>query len=287
MNDFSDFDLSGIAQGIRNKDFTSKEVTEWSIKKLKSRGTELNAVSFIDEESAIKRSEELDGLLGKGYVMGDLHGVPLAHKDLFNIRAWGFQAGSALLKGIISSETAPTIELMNRAGQVNVGTLQMSEFALSPTGYNAHYGSGANPWNQKYISGGSSSGSGIAVADRMVFGSIGGDTGGSIRIPAAMCGLTGLKTTFGLYDSEGVFPLSESLDSFGPICQTASDCRLLLESSISKKSISYKKINKNKVIKIGKRISNIKICVLSGFIEEESNREIKNSINNLVFPLRN
>jgi aspartyl-tRNA(Asn)/glutamyl-tRNA(Gln) amidotransferase subunit A len=117
---------------------------------------------------------------------------------------------------------------LDRAGAIDLGTLHMAEFALSPTGYNAHYGHGLNPWRTTHICGGSSSGSGIAVAGRMVFGSLGTDTGGSVRHPAAMCGVTGIKPTLRRVSGAAVMPLSRSLDCVGPLAQSARDCARLL-----------------------------------------------------------
>ena len=117
---------------------------------------------------------------------------------------------------------------LDQAGAIDVGQLHMAEFAMSPTGFNGHYGHGLNPWNPAYPPGGSSSGSGIAVAARIVFGSLGSDTGGSIRQPAFMCGVTGIKPTAKRVSIEGVFPLSHTLDCVGPLAQTARDCARLL-----------------------------------------------------------
>jgi aspartyl-tRNA(Asn)/glutamyl-tRNA(Gln) amidotransferase subunit A len=120
------------------------------------------------------------------------------------------------------------INLLEAQGEVNLASLHMCEFALSPTGFNLHYGHGKNPWNPEMSCGGSSSGSGIAVAARLVYGSLGSDTGGSIRHPSAMCGVTGLKTTAAFISEEGVFPLAPSLDVVGPMAQTARDCARIL-----------------------------------------------------------
>jgi aspartyl-tRNA(Asn)/glutamyl-tRNA(Gln) amidotransferase subunit A len=120
------------------------------------------------------------------------------------------------------------MDYFESAGQVYCGSLHMTEFALGPTGFNRHYGHARNPWNDQMVCGGSSSGSAIAVSARMVFGAIGSDTGGSIRHPATMCGVTGLKPSSKLVNVEGTFPLSHTLDCVGPIAQTARDCAKLL-----------------------------------------------------------
>jgi aspartyl-tRNA(Asn)/glutamyl-tRNA(Gln) amidotransferase subunit A len=154
--------------------------------------------------------------------------VPLAHKDLFYRAGRPCAGGSRIRAAFVPAETASVLLRLDRAGALDLGTLNLAEFALSPTGYNEHFGHGRNPWAPAHVSGGSSSGSGIAVAGRMVFGSLGTDTGGSIRHPAAMCGVTGLKPTLRRVSGAGVMPLSWSLDCVGPLAQSARDCARLL-----------------------------------------------------------
>lgn len=228
MDDFSSYDLVGLADGIRDGLFSSEEVTKWSLARMETLGRRFNAVFRLDSDLALCRARCLDRQRAMNKPCGLLHGVPLAHKDMFDVDGLPSHAGSLVLKGRVPTRSAFAIEQMNNAGQVNVGSLHMAEFALSPTGYNAHYGSGENPWNSQYISGGSSSGSAISVAIRAVFGSLGGDTGGSIRLPAAICGVTGIKPTLRRVSSQGVVPLSFSLDCVGPIAQSARDCARLM-----------------------------------------------------------
>ena len=228
MSDFEKMDLVGAATAIANKSISASELTEWSLARMHSLGKQFNAVFRIDEELAIKRARELDNIQASNGVTGPLHGVPLAHKDLIEVEGLENHAGSKILRGHVAEKNAWVIDELNAAGQVNVGSLHMCEFAMSPTGFNGHYGHGLNPWNPEYTCGGSSSGSGIAVAARIVFGSLGSDTGGSIRHPSAMCGITGIKPTARRVSIEGVFPLSKTLDCVGPIAQTARDCARLL-----------------------------------------------------------
>ena len=223
-------DLTQIANAIRAREVSSTEITQWSLNRLNTTGKSLNAVFHSYEESALKRARELDVLTERGEFLGPLHGVPLAHKDLIGIKGYEMHAGSVIRGGYIADETAWVMQCLERDGQVNLASLQMAELALSPTGFNEHFGHPRNPWNQAYVCGGSSSGSGVAVAARLVFGSIGSDTGGSIRHPSAMCGVTGLKPTQGLVSVRGVLALSKSLDCVGPIAQSAKDCALLLDS---------------------------------------------------------
>ncbi len=228
MANFEDLDLVGVAQGIAAKKFSSYEITAWSLNRLETIGRNYNAVFRIDHDQALARSKQLDEQQAKGQKLAPLHGVPLAHKDLLEVAGLEMHVGSKILRGNIPSNHAWVIHTLEAAGQVNLGALHMAEFAMSPTGFNAHYGHGLNPWNPTYACGGSSSGSGIAVAARLIFGSLGSDTGGSIRHPAAMCGITGIKPTAGRVSFEGVFPLSHTLDCVGPLAQTARDCARIL-----------------------------------------------------------
>ncbi len=228
MSTFENLDLVGVAQGIKNKEFSSQEITAWSLNRLETIGCTFNAVFRIDHDQALARSKKLDTQQARGEPLAPLHGVPLAHKDLLEVAGLEMHVGSKILRGNVAKNNAWAINTLDAAGQVNLGALHMAEFAMSPTGFNAHYGHGLNPWNPAYACGGSSSGSGIAVAARLIFGSLGSDTGGSIRHPAAMCGVTGIKPTAGRVSFAGVFPLSHTLDCVGPLAQTARDCARIL-----------------------------------------------------------
>ena len=162
-----------------------------------------------------------------GAERGALAGIPLAHKDMFYRAGRVSNCGSRIRKGWMAGTTAAVLERLDAAGAADIGTLNMAEFAYGPTGHNEHWGDCCNPWKPEYITGGSSSGSGAAVAARLVFGALGSDTGGSIRVPAAACGVTGLKTTWGRVSRFGAMPLSHSLDTIGPLARSAEDCMLI------------------------------------------------------------
>ena len=229
MNELEQLDLVGMADAIARRSLSTREATAGALQRLQTRGRQLNAVLRIDAEDALARAAAVDeAQVRSGSTSGPLHGVPLAHKDLFGVAGRECHGGSLILRGHIAPRTAWALQQLDAAGQVNLGSLHMAEFALSPTGFNGHYGHGLNPWNPAYACGGSSSGSGIAVAARLVLGSLGTDTGGSIRHPAAMCGVTGLKPTARRVSVAGVLPLSQSLDCVGPLAQSARDCARLL-----------------------------------------------------------
>ena len=182
----------------------------------------------IEADEALAAADAADAALAKGKSAGVLHGVPLAHKDMYYDEGHVVTCGSKIRKDFVATTTATALQRLKDAGTVRLGSLQMVEFAYGPTGHNPHYGPVHNPWNVDHITGGSSSGSGSAVAARLTFAALGSDTGGSIRLPAHFCGVTGLKTTVGRVSRAGAMPLSQSLDTVGPLAQSAEDCALLL-----------------------------------------------------------
>jgi aspartyl-tRNA(Asn)/glutamyl-tRNA(Gln) amidotransferase subunit A len=182
----------------------------------------------IEADAALAAADTADAELAKGNNRGVLHGVPLAHKDMYYDKGHIVTCGSKIRRDFVATTTSTALQRLKDAGTVRLGSLQMSEFAYGPTGHNAHFGPVHNPWALDHVSGGSSSGSGSAVAARLTFAALGSDTGGSIRMPAHFCGVTGLKTTVGLVSRAGAMPLSQSLDTIGPLARSAEDCALLL-----------------------------------------------------------
>jgi aspartyl-tRNA(Asn)/glutamyl-tRNA(Gln) amidotransferase subunit A len=170
----------------------------------------------------------MDAALAKGVRCGVLHGVPVAHKDMYYEAGKVVTCGSRIRRDFVATTTATALQRLKDAGTIRLGSLQMAEFAYGPTGHNSHYGPVHNPFALDRITGGSSSGSGSAVAARLTFAALGSDTGGSIRMPAHFCGVTGLKTTVGRVSRAGAMPLSQSLDTVGPLARTAEDCAILL-----------------------------------------------------------
>jgi len=182
----------------------------------------------IETDEALAAADAADAALAKGNSNGALHGVPLAHKDMYYEAGKVVTCGSRIRRDFVATTTATALQRLKDAGTIRLGSLQMVEFAYGPTGHNAHYGPVHNPWSVDHITGGSSSGSGSAVAARLTFAALGSDTGGSIRMPAHFCGVTGLKTTWGRISRAGAMPLSQSLDTVGPLARSVEDCALLL-----------------------------------------------------------
>jgi len=220
--------LAAVAQAIAEKKVSSHEVTRACLHRIAQWQPHLNAFIAVEAEEALKAADTADAALAKGDVRGPLHGVPLAHKDMYYEAGKVVTCGSLIRRDYVATTTSTALQRLKDAGQVRLGSLQMSEFAYGPTGHNGHYGPVHNPFALDHVTGGSSSGSGSAVGARLTFAALGSDTGGSIRNPANFCGVTGLKTTCGLVSRAGAMPLSQSLDTVGPLARTAEDCALLL-----------------------------------------------------------
>jgi len=220
--------LVEVADAIATRRLSSHEVTRALLHRIAQWQPRLNAFMEIESEAALKAADAADAALAKGENHGPLHGVPLAHKDMYYDAGKVVTCGSAIRRDFVATSTSTALQRLKDAGTIRLGSLQMVEFAYGPTGHNAHYGAVHNPFALDHITGGSSSGSGSAVAARLTFAALGSDTGGSIRMPAHFCGVTGLKVTYGRVSRAGAMPLSQSLDTVGPLAQTAEDCALLL-----------------------------------------------------------
>jgi aspartyl-tRNA(Asn)/glutamyl-tRNA(Gln) amidotransferase subunit A len=223
-----DLTLTQAADAVAHGEITAEALASAALDRLEQVGKPLNAVIALDRDSALESARNCDLSRAKGHRCGALHGVPLAHKDLFYRQGRVSTYGSPIRARFVPDVTARALSRLDAAGALDIATLALSEFAFSPTGFNQTYGHGRNPWNRDYIAGGSSSGSAIATAGRMVFGAMGTDTGGSIRHPAAACGVVGLKPTLGRVSRFGVGPLSTTLDCVGPLARTARDCARIL-----------------------------------------------------------
>ncbi|MBF2759760.1 MAG: amidase [Ectothiorhodospiraceae bacterium AqS1] len=222
---------TSLARDLRAGKLTSLSITEHFLARIAEIDPRLGAFRLVCEERALAQAKAADDLLGAGIDLGPLHGIPYAAKDLYDAAGLPTTAGSPLLENNIAAKDCAVIAALNRAGMVLLGKTNTVQFAYGGVGINHHHGTPHNPWHsQPHVPGGSSSGSGVAVAAGMVPMALGSDTGGSVRIPAAMCGITGLKTTLGRVSRAGVQPLSHSLDTVGPLVRNAMDAALVLDA---------------------------------------------------------
>ncbi len=227
MTDVAAHSLTEIAALFRARAVTPLDATQACLERVAALAPRLNAFVTLTPESARDTAEARGEELTRDVNRGPLHGVPLAVKDLFFTRSVATTAGSRVLRDFVPHRTATCVARLEAAGAVMLGKLHMHEFAYGPTGENPHFAACRNPVDPERLPGGSSSGSAVAVAAGMCFGALGSDTGGSIRIPAALCGTVGLKPTYGAVPTDGVIPLSWSLDHVGPLTRKVDDAALL------------------------------------------------------------
>ena len=224
--------IAELVEGLKNKTFSSTEVTQYLLARIKSLDTEFNAIITVTEAEALKAAQAADQRLAQGDAPA-LCGVPLVHKDIFCTHGVRTSCGSKMLDNFIPPYNATVIENFQHSGAVMLGKSNMDEFAMGSSNETSFYGPVKNPWSTDCVPGGSSGGSAAAVAARLAPGATATDTGGSIRQPAALCGVTGLKPTYGRVSRWGMIAFASSLDQGGPMARTAEDCALLLNCMAS------------------------------------------------------
>ena len=222
--------ISEASELLRQKKLSPVDLTSACLARIDQLNPTLNAFITVTHESALAEARAAEAEIHRGNWRGPLHGIPIGLKDLIDTAGIKTTCGSALFADRIPTEDADVVQRLKQAGAVLIGKQNMQEFAYGGTSASSHYGPVCNPWDTKLIPGGSSGGSAAAVAAGMCFGAIGSDTGGSIREPAAFCGIVGLKPTYGRVSTRGVFPLSWSLDHIGPLCRNVMDTAILLEA---------------------------------------------------------
>ena len=228
-DDLIELTLTEASEALRTRALSSVELVRACLARAQHVQPVINSFISIEAEDALQAAEEADAEISQGTWRGPLHGIPLAHKDMFYRAGKVSTFGSEIFRDYVPDYTSTVMERLADAGAIYLGSLNMAEFATGPVGQNDHFGQIRNPWNPEHVSGGSSSGSGATVAARACFGSLGSDTGGSCRLPAGMCGVVGLKPTYGLVSRHGGLPRCWSLDCFGPLARTARDAATLLQ----------------------------------------------------------
>lgn len=219
--------LKQLSVLLHEKKISAEELAQLYLARIQH--SDLNAFLHVDQELTLQQARAADSRLAQNDST-PLTGVPIAHKDIFVTRGWRATAGSKMLENYISPFDATVVEHFNNAGMVTLGKLNCDEFAMGSSNENSHFGPVKNPWDKTAIPGGSSGGSAAAVAARLTPAATATDTGGSIRQPASLCGVTGIKPTYGSVSRFGMIAFASSLDQAGPIAQTAEDCALLLNA---------------------------------------------------------
>jgi len=219
--------IAELAQGLKNKEFSSVELTQHYLNRINA--SDLNAFITITDEVALQQAQTADAQIAKGETP-ILTGVPYAHKDIFCTNGVKTSAASKMLDNFISPYDSTVSHKLNQSGLVMLGKTNMDEFAMGSSNENSFYGAVKNPWDKNKVPGGSSGGSAAAVADGLSSFATGTDTGGSIRQPASLCGITGLKPTYGRVSRYGMISYASSLDQAGPLTKTAQDAAMVLNT---------------------------------------------------------
>src|SRR5437870_3716415 len=224
----TDWTVETLGRAIAARKISPIEGTRACLDRIERLDGGIHAFITVDAEGAVASARALQAELAQGRSRGPLHGVPLAYKDLCHVPGLPTSCGTRTREYFPSSIECTAVTRLREAGAVTLGKLNMTELAMGPFGDNAHHGDVQNPWRPGHCAGGSSSGSAAAVAAGFAVAALGSDTGGSIRLPAACCGVVGLKPTYGRVSRAGVMPLSWSLDHLGPLTRTVADAATIL-----------------------------------------------------------
>ena len=230
MDNNDELTISKLAPLIRRRKVSPVELTNFLLKRIDRMQPFINAYITVTSEIAISQAKQAEKEITKGKYRGVLHGIPISVKDLFHTRGIRTTAGSQILKKYFPKENAAAVDRLLESGCILLGKTNLHEFAYGATNVNPHYGPVRNPWSVAHMSGGSSGGSAASVVSAQAIASLGTDTGGSIRIPAAACGCVGLKPTYGRVSLKGVIPLADSLDHAGPLSRCVLDAALMFEA---------------------------------------------------------
>jgi len=222
-------DIQTLAQAVKNKQIRAVDLVKKSQEQIQRLNPQINAVLW-ENTQALAQAEAIDAKIVRGEPVGPLAGIPFGVKDNYCTKGLKTTAASRILENFVPPYSATVVERLEQAGAVIVGKLNLDEFAMGSTNENSAFGPVKNPWDLTRVAGGSSGGSAAAVAARMVSGSVGTDTGGSIRMPAHFCGITGIKPTYGRVSRYGIVAYASSLDQAGPMARSPKDCALLLEA---------------------------------------------------------
>ena len=239
QDDLTTLDLVDAVIAVKSRQVSPVELTKACLERIDRIDKHLNSFITIIPEIALEQAKQAEKAIIGGEQLGYLMGIPIAIKDNIDTAGTLTTAASAVFASRVPSKDAEVVTRLKAAGAIILGKLNMHEFALGTTSAISHYGAVHNPWSFDHIAGGSSGGSGAAVAAGLCFGAVGTDTGGSIRIPASCCGVVGLKPTFGVISTEGTVPISATFDHVGPLCRTVADAAMMFQAMTSNNFVGY------------------------------------------------
>ncbi len=284
----SDASLSALAAQLVAKQVSSRELAQQYLDRITALNPSLNAFITVDADKTLTEAAAADALIAAGKA-GPLTGVPIAHKDIFCTDGWLTTCGSKMLHNFIAPYDAHVIQRFKAAGMPSLGKTNMDEFAMGSSNETSYFGAVKNPWNTAYVPGGSSGGAAACVAARMAPAATGTDTGGSIRQPAALCGITGLKPTYGLVSRFGMIAFASSLDQAGPMAPSAEDCALLLNVMTGfdpNDSTSLEREKEDYTRDLGKPLTGLRVGLPREFFAEGLNNEVAASVEAAVAELK-
>src|SRR5215211_445883 len=287
MTDLADLSLMEAADGIQLRKISPIDLVDALLVKIAKLNPVLNAYVTVLTESALREAHVAEEEIAAGAYRGPMHGIPVSLKDLIYTAGTRTTAGSVILKDFVPDQDATVTARLKQAGAILIAKANMLEFAYGEV--HPDYGPACNPWNHGCGTSGSSSGSGAAVAAGLDFGSLGSDTGGSIRLPAAYCGVVGLKPTYGLVSRSGVVPLAWSLDHVGPLARTVRDCALLLEAIAGHDAAdptSARRPIPPYVAHLGRRPAGVRIGVVAPEPDDLVTPEVRRSLDTAAAALR-
>ena len=284
----SDASLSALAAQLAAKQVSSSELAQQYLDRIAALNPTINAFITLDADKTLAEAAAADALIAAGKA-GPLTGVPIAHKDIFCTDGWLTTCGSKMLHNFIAPYDAHVIQRFKAAGMPSLGKTNMDEFAMGSSNETSYFGAVKNPWNTAYVPGGSSGGAAACIAARMAPAATGTDTGGSIRQPAALCGITGLKPTYGLVSRFGMIAFASSLDQAGPMAPSAEDCALLLNVMTGfdpNDSTSLEREKEDYTRDLEKPLSGLRVGLPREFFAEGLNNEVAASVEAAVAELK-
>ena len=262
--------LKQLGEMLQTKQISSVELTQTYLDRIAQLNPEINAFITLDADKSLAQAKQADAMIAAGKATA-LTGIPIAQKDIFVAQGWRTTCGSKMLESFIGPYDATVIQQFNQAGAINLGKTNMDEFVMGSSNETSYFGKVQNPWDRSRVPGGSSGGSAAAVAARLCAAATGTDTGGSIRQPASLCGLSGIKPTYGLASRYGMIAFASSLDQAGPMARSCEDMALMMNVMVSydeRDSTSLNHPKEDYTRELGKPLKGLKIGLPKEYFSE-------------------
>ena len=282
--------IKSFGEGLRKKEFSAFEMAQAYFSRIKEEDKKIGAYLSLNEEDALKNAERVDASLAEGKTLGDLAGVPLAVKDNILVKNLPATAGSRILENYSAVYDAGIVKKLKEEGVIILGKTNLDEFAMGSSTENSGFQITKNPHDVKRVPGGSSGGSAAAVASNQALAALGSDTGGSVRQPAALCGVVGLRPTYGAVSRSGLIAMASSLDQIGPLAKTVEDTAILFNSLIEKDVLDSTSVGKNydeELLKLDTgRLRKLRIGLPDEYFPKELDKEVRAAIAGVVEKLK-